>query len=339
MPKNKKFLVTGSQGFIGSHAVEHLIKNGFEVVALDNLSNFSTKKINPKATFIEADISDERAIKNIFLHHDIHAIFHFAAAIEAGESMKNPNFYYQNNVVKTLSFIGLVMKYSSKSHFIFSSSAAIYAAKNSLIKEEDEKNPANIYGKTKLIVENALSDFAKAHNFSCAALRYFNVCGANYQNNLGENRCIETHLIPLLLKALNQKNTNFVVNGNNYQANDGSCVRDYIHVEDVCEAQLKTLNYLEKSKGFKAFNIGSGRGYSVLQIIKKAEEITGKKIVINFKERRSGDADCLVASLDLAFLLLDWKPRFSDIENIIFSAWQWEKTSKLTQILPKVEFD
>ncbi len=322
---NKKVLVTGGAGYIGSHMIDLLLSDGFEVVAIDNFSNSQAGNLNIKAAFIEGDIADEKLVKNIFANHQIHAVFHFAAAIEAGESMLNPAFYYRNNVANSLSLIDLVIRYSPKSHFIFSSSAAVYEAKNDLIKEDDKKNPASIYGKTKLIVEEALFDCAKAHNLSYGILRYFNACGANWQKNLGENRQVESHLIPLLLRFLNRQDIEFFVNGNDYQTLDGTCVRDYVHVKDICAAHLKTLNYLENAGDEKCFNIGTGHGFSVLEIIKKAEEISGKKLPINYKKRREGDADSLVASNELARKVLGWQPEFSSLDEIISSAWKWEK--------------
>ena len=322
---SKKVLVSGGAGYIGSHMIELLLSDGFEVVVIDNFSNSLVKKINPKVTFIESDIADLEVMKNIFTNHQIHAVFHFAAAIEAGASMTNPSAYYRNNVANSLNLIDLVIRYSPRSYFIFSSSAAVYEAKNDLLKEEDKKNPANIYGKTKLIVEETLFDCAKAHNLSYGILRYFNACGANWQKNLGENRQVESHLIPLLLRFLNRQDIEFFVNGNDYQTLDGTCVRDYVHVQDICSAHLKTLNHLENDGDEKCFNIGTGRGFSVLEIIKKAEEISGKKLPINYKKRREGDADSLVASNELARKVLGWQPEFSSLDEIISSAWKWEK--------------
>ncbi len=322
---NKKVLVTGGAGYIGSHMIDLLLSDGFEVVAIDNFSNSQAANLNIKAAFIEGDIADEKLVKNIFANHQIHAVFHFAAAIEAGESMLNPAFYYRNNVANSLSFIDLVIRNNPQSHFIFSSSAAVYEAKNDLIKERDKKNPANIYGKTKLIIEEALSDCAKAHNLSYGILRYFNACGANWQKNLGENRQVESHLIPLLLRFLNRGDIEFFVNGNDYQTSDGTCIRDYVHVQDICSAHLKMLNYLENGGTKRCFNIGAGHGYSVLEIIKKAEEISGKKLLINYKKRREGDAASLVASNDLAQNILGWRAELSSLDEIVSSAWNWEK--------------
>ncbi len=322
---SKKVLVSGGAGYIGSHMIELLLSDGFEVVVIDNFSNSLVKKINPKVTFIESDIADLEVMKNIFTNHQIHAVFHFAAAIEAGASMTNPGAYYRNNVANSLNLIDLVIRYSPRSHFIFSSSAAVYEAKNDLLKEDDKKNPANIYGKTKLIVEETLFDCAKAHNLSYGILRYFNACGSDWQKNLGENRQVESHLIPLLLRFLNRQDIEFFVNGNDHQTLDGTCVRDYVHVKDICAAHLKTLNHLENAGDEKCFNIGTGRGFSVLEIIKKAEEISSKKLPINYKKRREGDADSLVASNELARKVLGWQPEFSSLDEIISSAWKWEK--------------
>jgi len=322
---NKKLLVTGGSGYIGLHMIDLLLASDFEVVAIDNFSNSLARNIDPKVTFIEGDIADEKLLKNIFASHKIHAVFHFAASIEAGESMINPSAYYLNNVATSLIFINAIIRLSPKSHFIFSSSAAVYQAKSGMILESDKKNPASVYGKTKLIIEEVLSDCYRAHNLSYGILRYFNACGANWQKNLGENRKVESHLIPLLMRFLNRQDIEFFVNGNDYQTLDGTCVRDYVHVKDICGAHLKMLNYLERGGAQRSFNIGTGKGFSVLEIIKKAEEISAKKIPINYKKRREGDANSLIACADLAKSLLGWKPEFSGLDEIISSAWKWEK--------------
>lgn len=324
--RNKTILVTGGCGYIGSVMVQLLLSQGFKVVVIDNLSSSKLSPIkDDNYCFINADISDAIAVKKIFQDHKIHAAFHFAASIEAGVSMKEPSSYYKNNVANSIIFIDEVLKNNPNVYFIFSSTAAVYKTKNELISENDIKNPSNIYGKTKLIIEDILHDYGKILGLKYGILRYFNACGADFENHLGENRKFETHIIPLLLRHVNRKDVDFSIYGNDYKTKDGTCVRDYIHVKDICLVHLKMLDYLENGGNLKCFNIGSGVGYSVLEIVKKVQEITSVDFEVKYKDRREGDPDFLVASNNLIKSNLDWNPKFSSLDEILSSAWAWEK--------------
>lgn len=319
-----KILVTGGNGYIGSHMTNLLLKSGFEVIIIDDYSNSNRKTKTSGATLIEGNVSDSNLLQRIFNDNEINAVFHFAASIEAGVSMKNPAFYYKNNLSASIVLLDAIVKYAPKAFFIFSSTGAVYQTKNEKLRENDELNPANIYGKTKLMVEQIIPDLARVYDLNYAILRYFNACGADYQNGLGENRKIETHLIPLLLRYINRADIDFSVFGSDYQTPDGTCIRDYIHVQDIASAHLEILRYLKNGGMEKIFNIGTGKGYSVLELVKKAEEISGKRLNLKIKDRRIGDPDFLVASNDLILNQTNWVPKFSDLNNIINSAWNWE---------------
>jgi UDP-glucose 4-epimerase len=326
---NKKtVLVTGAAGYIGSHMSKVLVENGFEVIGIDNFSNSFKGPPNHASRLIEADISDKKILSEIFQNHQIHAVFHFASSIEVGESMSNCNLYYRNNLANSINLLDQIITHSKNSFFIFSSTAAIYQSSNENIRETDPKIPASVYGKSKLFAEEILQDYAKIHGLKYGALRYFNACGADDKNNLGENRKTETHLIPLLLKKLNGGADEFFIFGNDYSTADGTCIRDYIHVVDLCQAHLQMLQYLENGGEENCFNVGTSSGFSVLEIIEAAMKITGKKLQINFKPRRAGDCAYLVASNEKIISKLGWKPRFSSLENIILSAWNFEKNLK-----------
>ncbi len=325
----KNLLIAGGAGYIGSHMVNIAVKAGYNVVVLDNLVSGNQDSVNKKAKLIIGDIADNDLVKKIIVENKIQAVMHFAAFIEAGESVNNPLKYYENNVAKTINFLNSVVE-SGINYFIFSSTAAIFGeAKYLPIDEDHPKNPVNPYGKSKLMIEEVLYELNKANkNFKYGCLRYFNASGADYENNLGENHDPETHLIPLLIRFANGKKNDFFVNGNDYETYDGTCVRDYIHVLDICDAHLKLLDYLENGGEEKYFNLGSESGYSVLDIVKVTEKIIGKKLDIKYGKRRKGDAVKLVTSSKKAQEILDWKLKHSDLESIVNSVWKWEKLNK-----------
>ncbi len=321
----KRILLTGGNGYIGLHLANFFAQEGYEITIIDDLSNsFANSNLN-KFQFYHGKISDKNLLEKVF-QKKYYAIFHLASFIEVGESVIKPSIYYENNIANTIIFLNEVIKYSKDPHFIFSSSAAVYKSLERKITEDDAAIPESVYGKTKLIMEDILSDYAKSYNLSYGIFRYFNICGADYKNHLGENRKSETHIIPLLLRCLNRGDIDFFIYGNDYKTYDGTCIRDYVHVLDLCQAHSLILDYLNNSKIVeRCFNIGSSTGFSVLEIVKKAQEISRKKFDIKFKEKRKGDADSLVSSNQLAKNILGWNPKFSDLENIIESAWQWEK--------------
>lgn len=323
---SKNILIVGGAGYIGSHMVLCAIQNGFNVVVLDSLINGDKKFVNQKAKLIVGDAGDEALVSKIISEEKISTIMHFAAFIEAGESVKNPEKYFLNNYEKSKILIETAVKLGV-SNFIFSSTAAIFGeAKYLPIDEEHPQNPVNPYGKSKLMVEEFLAKTAKNNRqFKYVCLRYFNACGADYKNGLGENHDPETHLVPLLIKFVLGKRDEFFVNGNDYKTKDGTCVRDYIHVLDICDAHLKALQYLEKGGGSDYFNLGSKNGFSILEIISALEKNLDKKITFKFAQKRAGDPAFLVADNKKAEKVLLWKPQFSSLNEILNSTLQWEK--------------
>jgi UDP-glucose 4-epimerase len=322
----KNILITGGAGYIGSHMVNIAVNCGYDVVVLDSLANGRKNNVNEKAKLVIGDIADDNLVKKIITENNIEAVLHFAAFIEAGESVTNPLKYYNNNFDKSVKLLDTIVA-SGVNYFIFSSTAAIFGeAKYTPIDEEHPKNPVNPYGKSKLMVEEALSKIGQANpNFKYGCLRYFNAAGSDYKNNLGENHNPETHLIPLLMRFANGVKNDFTVNGNDYKTRDGTCVRDYVHVLDICDAHLKLLNYLENGGTENYFNLGTKNGYSVLEVIEAVEKIVGRKLDVKYGGKRIGDAAEVVASNQKAKEILGWDLKNSDLENIINSALQWEK--------------
>ncbi len=243
--------------------------------------------------------------------------------------MQKPFSFYKNNVSNVITFLEVMHNLQPECSFIFSSTAGVYKNKNGLICEEDEKVPENVYGRTKLIIEQALDDFRRIHCLKYAILRYFNACGADIENNLGENRKYETHLIPLLLRAINRKDIDFYIYGNDYKTHDQTCIRDYIHVKDICLAHLEIIKYLRKvDAGNHHFNIGAQKGFSVSEIVNKAIEISKSNFKIKYKSRRIGDCDSLISCNQKIKSTLNWQPRFSNLDEIIESSWIWERSFK-----------
>ena len=327
MIDQQRVLVTGGCGFIGSNMTNLLLQKGYMVTVIDDLSNSYHLPIkHPNLNFINANISQSALIKKILSEQHFEAIFYFSASIESKISMENPAFYLRNNVINALNFLEIVLATQSQTNFIFSSTAAVYKSKNELIKEDDEKQPENVYGKTKLFIEQVLEDYGKIHGLKYAILRYFNACGADIENKLGENRKYETHLIPLLMRSMVRKDYDFSIYGNNYKTPDGTCIRDYVHVKDIALAHLAMMEFLPTApNAHYCYNIGSAQGYSVLEIVEKAVALTKLNFNIKYKSPRAGDPDCLVASNQKIAKELKWQPLYSDLDNIIDSAWQWEK--------------
>ena len=323
----KKILVTGGCGFIGSNMTNLLLQLGYEVIVIDDFSNsFRPLFSYQNLTIIESNISNSDLLTKIFQENNIYAVFYFSASIESKISMEKPEFYFRNNVINTLNFLEILLKFSSQTYFVFSSTASVYESSNNLIDEDNPKKPENVYGKTKLFIENVLQDYGKIHGLKYAILRYFNACGADMDYNLGENRKFETHLIPLLMRAMVRGDIDFYIYGNDYNTKDGTCIRDFVHVKDIALAHLAMLNYLQNNPASHYyFNIGTQSGFSVQEIVNKAIEITKIKFDIKYKPRRIGDPDSLVASNQKIKTQLNWQPKFSSIENIIETAWQFEK--------------
>jgi UDP-glucose 4-epimerase len=318
-----KILVVGGAGYIGSHMVKMLGSNGFDVVTLDNLSNGSRSAVM-YGEFVRADLSDLIKLRQVF-SHGFDAVMHFASYIQVGESAQKPAEYYQNNLVNTLNLLE-VMREFDVSNFIFSSTAAVYGRPLMLgpISENHPLLPINVYGRTKKMVEDVLSDYHSAYGLRSVKLRYFNAAGADPEGQLGENHEPETHLIPLLLRAATGRLEEFRVFGRDYDTPDGTCIRDYVHVHDLCVAHMLALNHLLEGGESEVFNVGNGNGFSVQEVVSMVRDITKESINIVGDVRRLGDPAILVADSQKIRSMLGWVPRYPDLEQIITHAWNWE---------------
>jgi len=318
-----RVLVTGGAGYIGSVVADHLLRAGHTVTVLDNLIMGWREAVPAQAKFIQADTGDEAALNALFAAPGFDAVMHFAALIEAGESVKVPEQYFDNNSLRTLTLLRVMLKHKV-SRLVFSSTAAVYGEPRSVpIPEEHPLAPTNAYGESKLIVEQMLAWFHRAHGFRYASLRYFNAAGATPAR--GEAHRSESHLIPLILQVPLGQREAISIFGSDYPTKDGTCVRDYIHVDDLAVAHLLALQGLETHETLIC-NLGSGEGFSVRQIIDIARRVTGHAIPIIERPRRAGDPAVLIASSDKTRSLLGWNPQDSDVESIIASAWEWHKS-------------
>ena len=329
----KTILVTGGAGYIGSHVVKALLEKGFKVVVVDNLFNGHREVIDrldvmvpeSQLEFYEADIGDKITMLNILSTHHIDAVLHFAAFIEAGMSMIQPEKFYDNNCVKGFKLLESLRE-SGVKKFIFSSTAAVYGDPVEIpITEDHPLKPVNYYGWTKLIFEELLDVYDNTHDFEHISLRYFNASGADISGEIGEHHDPETHLIPLVLQVVQGKRDNIKIFGTDYGTKDGTCIRDYIHVLDLADAHVLALEKLLKDGGSHVYNLGNGKGFSVKQVIEGAEKVLGKKINAVDDIRREGDPAILVADSKKAKKELGWNPVYIDIENIIGSAWHWHE--------------
>jgi UDP-glucose 4-epimerase len=322
-----KLLVVGGAGYIGSHMVKYLSQMGHNVTTLDNLSTGYQDAVK-YGQFIESDIADTASLNLIFSETQFDAVMHFASNIEVGESVIAPGKYYKNNFSNTLNLLDAMVRHNVKK-FIFSSTAAIFGEPSSdLIDENHSKNPINPYGKSKLMVEQALEDYELAHGLESVCLRYFNAAGADIDGELGERHSPETHLIPLILQAASGRRDAIRIFGSDYNTIDGSCVRDYIHVLDLCSAHLLALNKLNQGSGSKRYNLGNGSGFSVIEVINAAKLITKKDFKVIHADKRIGDPATLVADSTLAKSDLGWTPKYADLKTILAHAWVWEKYLK-----------
>lgn len=330
----KNVLVTGGAGYIGSHTVNLLKKNGYNPIVLDNLiyghKEFIEKELN--VPLIKGDIGDENLVYEILESFEISSVIHFAAYAYVGESVGNPRIYYENNLVGSIKLINSIIDFGLKNDcskhlpFVYSSSCATYGVPIKLpISEKTPQLPINPYGATKLFVERVLKDYRKAYNFNSISFRYFNAAGSSPTENIGEDHNPETHLIPLAIRAANDPNFTLTIFGNDYPTIDGTCVRDYIHVDDIANAHLKGLFYLEQNTNAlsSAYNLGNGSGYSVHQVIRSIERVSGKKVKVKYGSRREGDPPILVASSKKAYEELGWKPKYNELDQIIFDALVW----------------
>ena len=321
-----KILVAGGAGYIGSHTAKELIKEGFEVVVFDNFSTGKKELLVGKELF-EGDLMDKEAIKKAFEEKNIEAVLHFASLIQVGESYADPRKYYTHNLITSLNLLDVMLEAGVK-YFVFSSSAAVYGEPlQNPIPESHPLNPFNPYGQTKFFVEKVIQDYERAYGLKFISLRYFNAAGADPEGQLGELHDPETHLIPNILLFLLGKKKKFEIFGTDFPTKDGTAVRDYIHVTDLAKAHVLSLKKLLKSSQSEFINLGTNKGYSVLEIINKTEEITGEKVLYTESPRREGDVPVLLASRDKAEKILGWKLYHSNIETIIETAWNWHKKS------------
>ncbi|MDM7323238.1 MAG: UDP-glucose 4-epimerase GalE [Gammaproteobacteria bacterium] len=320
-----KALVVGGAGYIGSHMVKHLCRSGVQVTVLDNLSSGYREAVVASAELVVGSAADANLLASLFARHRFDAVLHFASFIQVGESVADPAKYYANNVATTLTLLD-AMRQADVRHFIFSSTAAVYGEPSYVpIDETHSKNPISPYGRSKWIVEQVLEDYDRAYGLKSVCLRYFNAAGADPEKELGERHVPETHLIPLVLQAASGRREAISVFGTDYDTPDGTCIRDYIHVADLCDAHALALDYLLAGGASMRFNLGNGQGFSVQEVIDTARRITGRKIAVRYEARRPGDPARLVADSRLARDVLGWKPKRAELTSIIADAWGWEQ--------------
>ena len=318
-------LVCGGAGYIGSHAVHALIEKGEQVVVVDNLQTGHRDALNPKAKFYEGDIRDASVLDKIFTENKVEAVIHFAANSLVGESMEKPLLYFNNNVYGMQVLLEAMVRHGVDK-IVFSSTAAVYGEpKRMPIHEDDETCPTNTYGETKLTMEKMMKWVSRADGVRYVSLRYFNAAGALPDGSIGEDHATETHLIPLILQVPTGRREHITVFGDDYPTPDGTCLRDYIHVVDLADAHVLALEYLRKGGASDIFNLGNGQGFSVKEMIAAAEKATGRSIKVEIGARRAGDPAQLIASSEKARSVLGWNPRFTDVEQVIGTAWRWHE--------------
>jgi UDP-glucose 4-epimerase len=323
-----RVFITGGAGYIGSATSAHFLRAGHDVIVYDNLVRGHREAVPEAAIFVQGDIGDRAALDAAFAAHQPDAVVHFAAYIEAGESMVTPGMYFQNNVCNTINLLETMMAHQIKK-LVFSSTAAVYASKNAALNETDSLAPSNVYGETKLMIEKAIQWYAEIYDLRYAILRYFNACGAMLDEAgkpvRGEDHQPESHLIPLTLQVPLGQRESIAIFGTDYPTADGTCIRDYIHIEDLAAAHVLALQALDERKSM-LYNLGNGRGYSVQEVINVAQQATGQPIKAVEAPRRPGDAAVLVASAEKINDELGWVPRHPDLKDIIASAWEWHRT-------------
>jgi UDP-glucose 4-epimerase len=324
-PAKETILVVGGAGYIGSHMVQALLASGYRVVILDNLST-GNRRLIIGGEFVQGDLGDAALLDHLFAEHRIDAVMHFAAFSLVGESVTDPIKYYRNNVAGTAQLVDAMLRHRVR-HFIFSSTAAVYGEPRAVPIDEDHPcQPTNPYGATKLAVERMLRDCADAYDFNFVSLRYFNAAGADPSGAIGEMHDPESHLIPLLLKVANGQRACIKIFGNDYPTPDGTCLRDYVHVNDLAAAHLLALRRIIDRGGAATYNLGNSKGYSVMQVLAVARTITGHPIPAVVEPRRKGDPAVLVADSRKIRAELGWQPRFERIEEIVRTAWKWHNS-------------
>jgi len=318
-------LVTGGAGYIGSHAVRALANLNYKVIVLDNLIYGHRQAIiNADVTFVEGDIANKALVVNIIKSYKIEAVMHFAAFAFVGESVTDPSKYYNNNLASSIALLDAMREAACK-NIIFSSTCASYGTPVYVPMDElHPQEPINPYGASKWMLERVIKDYHHAYGLNYAFLRYFNASGCSSDGRIGEDHNPETHLIPLILKAAKGERSAITVFGTDYDTPDGTCVRDYIHVEDLADAHLKAFTFLLSGKGPVICNLGTGSGFSVKEMIQAAEKVTGKKVPVIYGDRRDGDPAILVANASKAYAEIGWRAKYTSIEDIIATAWKWE---------------
>ncbi|KAF0232757.1 MAG: UDP-glucose [Desulfovibrionaceae bacterium] len=318
----KKILVTGGAGYIGSHTVKRLAARGYETVVLDNLSTGHRDFLRWGA-FAQGDLGKADVLDDVFTAHKIDAVIHFAASIAVGESVDEPLAYYENNVANTVQLLQAMRRHGVSS-LVFSSSCAVYSPHfDGLLREDHPFGPLSPYARTKYMIELMLQDCAQAFGLRHACMRYFNAAGADPEVEVGERHFPETHLIPLVLQVALGQRPLLNVMGDDYPTPDGTCIRDYIHVQDLADAHILALHYLDAGGDSGAFNLGNGQGYSVREVLDAARAVTGCEIPVSVAQRRAGDSPRLVGDAGKAKAVLGWRPEYPDIREILATAWAW----------------
>lgn len=320
-------LVVGGAGYIGSHMVKLLGERGCAVTTLDDLSSGHRDAVLT-GDLVQGDMADTELLRSLFARRKYDAVMHFASFIEVGESVREPAKYYRNNVANTLTLLS-AMREAGVDRFIFSSTAAIFGTPQYVpIDERHPRAPINPYGRTKNMVEDVLGDYERAYGLRSVCLRYFNAAGADPDGRLGERHEPESHLIPLALQAASGRRAGLSVYGTDYDTPDGTCIRDYVHVSDLCEAHWLALESLRAGAGSQAYNLGNGNGFSVLEVIETAKKVTGVDFAVKHEARRAGDPPRLVADSSAIKAKLGWSPRYADLDTIIAHAWAFERSRK-----------
>lgn len=320
----KKILVTGGAGYIGSFMVRRLLERGDEVVVVDSLERGHKESVDPKAKLYVGNLLDRDFVSKVFSENKFDAVIHFAGFISMGESMENPYAYFQNNVFASLNVMEEMVR-TKTDRLIFSSTAGVYGNPVKLpISEDHQKNPENPYGESKLMVEKLMHWYQIAHDLNSVALRYFNASGASLDGKYGENHNPESHIIPNIVNSV-INGQSFRLFGTDYKTKDGTCVRDYIHVLDLVEAHVLAIEKLSGNKGTFVYNVGTGNGYSNREVIEMVKKVSGKDIQVEESARRQGDADTLIADASKIKAEFGFNPKYSDLETIVKTAWEWHK--------------
>ncbi len=321
----KRVLVTGGAGYIGSHAVVQLLDRGYEVVVLDNLENGYSELVDRRAKFYLADLRDKSSLRRVFEAEKIDAVMNFAAYIKVGESVEKPTMYYENNTYGVMNLIDIMVEYGVK-NIVFSSTAAVYGEVkgDKLVDEEFPTDPINPYGMSKLMAERVIADAANAYGLNYSIFRYFNVAGAHEDYEIGQKGEGITALVPIILQVAKGERAELGIFGDNYDTPDGTGVRDYIHVVDLVDAHILALDTLKEGVS-GIYNLGNGNGFSVLEMLEAAKRVTKRDIPSRVVPARAGDPACVVAASERAERILGWKPRYTSVEEIIRTAWEWEQ--------------